>query len=330
MAGSPVWIHGIIIILALSGQLLSEFFTAPFNSIVHPTFHGNESRRCSIDASMDTWAISIWIMLSVWNTVWLMYAFSTVVRSNILGPVCCNPEVHPPLFYLMWIFITSVRITSWLLGDDPCLAQTFGLKILIPLLTYMMLGISYSNLQRHQPWLTTHSPKDFWCISYLIQNGLAMFATWTWLEALMIVGAMLKFKAGLQDPLASTVVLTLLLVSLITWFALESFLFERYMRYTFTVYPMMILGLGAIFTKIYQFDDISPNTVYCGVLMILATLLNTIGLIMVCCYKDRKPSFLSQDRTPQEDVPETTARAKDCQSAAEGEYGIVNIQFSKD
>ncbi|XP_018612339.2 uncharacterized protein LOC108937072 [Scleropages formosus] len=330
MEVSPAWVHSVFIVLAVLSQILSEFFTTTFISGVYHSSSDNVSYSCSIDASLDAWASSMWIMLSVWNLVWLIYAFSTVLRRNVLGPVCCNPEVHPPLFYMTWIFIGFVRVALWFLGNDPCLVRTFALKMLIPVSANVMLGISYSNLHQHQSWLAAHSPNDYWFICFLTQNGLAMFATWTYLEAMVTLGTVLNYNTSLQDPLVSTVVLTLLLMGLVIWFTFESFIFEKLMRYTFTVYPTMILGLGSIFTRSYHFDDIAPNTVYCGVLMLFATLLNIIRLIAVCCYKDRKPSFLSQDRAPREDVCETVAQEKDRQDAEDGNWGIVNSQFSND
>lgn len=47
-------------------------------------------------------------------------------------------------------------------------------------------------------------------------------------------------------------------------FILQSFLLNKYLRYTLSVYPILILGLGAMFTRSYRVSDLSANTVYCG------------------------------------------------------------------
>lgn len=47
-------------------------------------------------------------------------------------------------------------------------------------------------------------------------------------------------------------------------FILQSSLLAKYMRYTFSVYAVLILGLGAMFTRSYRIHDLAANTVYCG------------------------------------------------------------------
>lgn len=47
-------------------------------------------------------------------------------------------------------------------------------------------------------------------------------------------------------------------------FILQSFLLTKYLRYTFCVYSILILGLGAMFTRSYRVHELAANTVYCG------------------------------------------------------------------
>lgn len=49
-------------------------------------------------------------------------------------------------------------------------------------------------------------------------------------------------------------------------FILQRFLLKKHLHHTFTVYPVLVLALGAMFTKSYQALHISPNTVFCGTL----------------------------------------------------------------
>lgn len=41
------------------------------------------------------------------------------------------------------------------------------------------------------------------------------------------------------------------------------------MRYVFSVYAILIVGLGAMFTRSYRLHDLAANTVYCGETMSL-------------------------------------------------------------
>lgn len=95
-------------------------------------------------------------------------------------------------------------------------------------------------------------------------------------------------------------------------FIMQSFLFTKYMRYTFTVYAILILGLGAMFTRSYRIHDFAANTVYCGkilpksskctfkchicessswfllspgFLMLMMTIMSSVHLMSICLYK---------------------------------------------
>ncbi|KAK6299942.1 hypothetical protein J4Q44_G00299750 [Coregonus suidteri] len=91
------------------------------------------------------------------------------------------------------------------------------------------------------------------------QNGLATFGWWTLLEALDSLGLVPRYQASLPDPLVSSMVLTLLLLGMLIWFFFESFIFSKYICYTFTVYHVLIVGLEAMFTRGYHVQDLAPT-----------------------------------------------------------------------
>ncbi|XP_078147660.1 uncharacterized protein LOC144543507 [Centroberyx gerrardi] len=84
-------------------------------------------------------------------------------------------------------------------------------------LSFCMLYMSYCNLNKHRSWLLINNPSETWWIRYLTQNGLALFAWWALLEAVVCFGIVLKYKAGLQDPAVSTAVLTVIFFFMLTW-----------------------------------------------------------------------------------------------------------------
>ncbi|CAB1349470.1 unnamed protein product, partial [Coregonus sp. 'balchen'] len=104
-------------------------------------------------------------------------------------------------------------------------------------------------------------PLSFYLIWTMIntQNGLATFGWWTLLEALDSLGLVPRYQASLPDPLVSSMVLTLLLLGMLIWFFFESFIFSKYICYTFTVYHVLIVGLEAMFTRGYHVQDLAPT-----------------------------------------------------------------------
>ncbi|XP_041922941.1 uncharacterized protein LOC121687869 [Alosa sapidissima] len=243
----------------------------------------NMSNAFPIEVSMDRWAGYMDIAIPIFSMVVLYLSLFLVLKSNDFGPVCCNPEVHPPRFYLTWPVICVTHIGGLFLWDRGEILQALCLRMFPPMLGFYMLSVSYNNLQRYRPWLHTTSSKLAWFTYYATQNSLALSAWWSLIDALINLGVVLKYTVGLQDPIVSCVVLTLLFLAMLLWFILETFVFMNYIHYTFTVYPILIVGLGAMFTKGYVLLDMAPSTVYSGFLMLVATVMNCIMLCRHCC-----------------------------------------------
>ena len=49
---------------------------------------------------------------------------------------------------------------------------------------------------------------------------------------------------------ASTIILSLLFSIIVSWFLLDNFVFIKYTQYTFTVFPVFILGLSGLIKKL--------------------------------------------------------------------------------
>ncbi|XP_072307464.1 uncharacterized protein [Eucyclogobius newberryi] len=234
---------------------------------------------------MDHWAQNNWLMIDSWSLAWLVEAVYRLWRRNVFGPEACNPELHPPLFYLMWASVNSARICCMLLWDRHEITSAFILSTMQPSISFFMLYTSYHNLHQHKAWLAINNRNLVWWMRYLTQSGLALFAWWTLQIASVNFGIVLKYKAEVQDPVASTIVLTIILLAAIIWFFLQSVFYLKYMHYTFTVYPILILGLGAMFTKSFQVNNLGTNTLYCGFMMLLITIMCSVHLVAACMYK---------------------------------------------
>ncbi|XP_042566221.1 uncharacterized protein LOC105889326 isoform X2 [Clupea harengus] len=256
---------------------------------------------------MDRWTSYIDAAIPSICNIFLCFSLVMVFQRNYFGPVCCNPEVHPPLFYLTWPVICVTDIGGLFLWESGEILQALCMRLLPPALSFYMLFVSYNNLKRCRPLLHITSSRLTWFTYYATQNSLALSAWWTLTNALVNLGVVLKYTIGLQDPLVSSVVLTLLFLAMLLWFILQTFVLVNYIHYTFTVYPILILGLGAMFTRGYQVHDMAPNTIYCGFLMMVATIMNCIMLFSLCC-DSRRPSTSTHKPFP---------RLKDCPSVCQ-------------
>lgn len=282
-----VVIHAGSVILAVIAQVISSIFCnlAKDSSVPNALFQissRNVSETFPLEVTMDWWSDTYWIMVDLWSKAWLLYAVVSLFKRNVLGP-----EIHPPLFYLMWTLLNIARMCSMPLWYRHDILGAVILGWILPVLSFYMLYMSHSNLNKHKAWLAINNPSVISWTRYLTQNGLTVFAWWTLLNAVVGLGVVLKYKAGVPDPQISTIVLTIVFLFIIIWFILQIFLLTKYMRYTFSAYAILVLGLGAMFTRSYRIHDLAANTVYCGFLMLLITIMSLIHLISACLYADQ-------------------------------------------
>ncbi|KAL1006815.1 hypothetical protein UPYG_G00077530 [Umbra pygmaea] len=326
-----VVLHGVCIILAMASQMISETFhllasgTCGGGGLFRTTLH-NVSETFDLEVTMDSWADSTWILLRLWNTAWLLHAIFTVYQRNVSGPVSCNPEIHPPFFYLMWTMINVAKITWLFLWNKHYLLLSLFFIWIIPVNSFHMLFVSYRNLYRHRAWLAINNPKVPWLTRYLTQNGIALFGWWTLQEALVCSAVVLRYQGGLSDSLVSSLVLTLLLLGMLIWFVFESVIFSKYIRYTFTVYPVLIVGLGAMFSRGYRVHDLPTSTIYCGFLMLVATLLNVVRLITTCFCPDYTFKYLTKTPNNKPDFCKTVFQPNEKNTVAL-QPGFINPNF---
>lgn len=115
---------------------------------------------------------------------------------------------------------------------------------------YMMIFFSCRGLKEHGAWLNKNHSRDLWCIrilvSYLeiawhrrlihymikkdvfcffllsftliqVQNGLAVYATWTSIATLINLTIVVHYDAGMSESHAATLSLSLLSVAVLVW-----------------------------------------------------------------------------------------------------------------
>ncbi|XP_047424417.1 uncharacterized protein LOC124995787 [Mugil cephalus] len=283
--------HAVSVAVAVITQVISDiFFVLGKDSSVPNALFQTSFREVSetfpLEVTMDWWSENYCIIIDLWSKAWLLDAVVNLCRRNVFGPVSCNPELHPPVFYQLWATVNIARMYSMYLWSRQFILGAVLLQWIPPVFSFCMLYMSYSNLSKHKAWLAINSPSMISRIRYLTQNGLALFAWWSLLNALVGLGVVLKHKAGVPDPLVSTIVLTIVSLCIITWFVLQTFLLTKYMCHTFTVYAVVVMSLGSMFTRSYHIRDLAANTVYCGFIMLMTTIMSLIHLVTVCLCTD--------------------------------------------
>ncbi|MEE6464632.1 hypothetical protein FKM82_006308 [Ascaphus truei] len=279
-------------------SLVSFICTIVFNALsaiaqkgLFLTTASNVSSKYSLEITPAGWTFSIWSVIYIWNGLWILYIHSTLFRRNKLDYVYIKPRVHPPEFFGLWILNNLINIAWLFLWDREYLIPSMFFLGLLPITCFVMLCISYSNCYRHGAWLSQNQSADLWCTRILVHNGLAMYATWTSIATLINFGLVLKYEGKVEDAVVSTTVLCLVLFVLLFWFLLETFIYEKYVRYTFTVYPVAIVALVGVFLGRDQSAALSSNDILTVVLIGVSTIACILRFALLFSCDKLRPLF---------------------------------------
>ncbi|CAJ0951276.1 unnamed protein product [Ranitomeya imitator] len=196
--------------------------------------------------------------------------FAAFLRAlSELGWMYLKPDVFPVSFYLVWI-LNNILNVGWLfLWDRELLIPALVFLGVIALTNHIVLFISHRALHLHGEWFHRQRRVELWLIRIFAQNGIAVYATWTTIACLLNFAAALTYNGGIPNSTSTTVCLSILAFEVVLWFCLENFVLDKYVRYTLTVYPVVIVALSGALDK--HFIEAAPteNNIYIGKCCIL-------------------------------------------------------------
>ncbi|XP_043399907.1 uncharacterized protein LOC114019724 isoform X1 [Chelonia mydas] len=257
---------------------------------------GNISNKYNTDFTPAGWAFLIWNVIYAWQFAWLGYALSGICRRcllfigrNELGWVYTEPDLLPISFYLVWILNNSINVGWLFLWDREYLISALVLLAVLPFTCYVGLFISHRSLHIHAVWFLKSHKADLWLIRILVQNGIALYATWTTIAALLNFAVVLIFSGNVSNKIATATSLAILTFELVIWFSLENFVLDKYVRYNLTVYPVVIVALTGIVWKNYSPSSPTDNSVFTVVLLGVACVTFVVQLGIVIWRLCRRP-----------------------------------------
>nr|XP_020659041.1 uncharacterized protein LOC110084221 [Pogona vitticeps] len=252
-----------------------------FTGVFHTTV-GNISFHHDTDLTPASWTFFIWNLIFVWQYAWLGYALSGLCRRNEFGWVYIWPDVLPLSFYLMWMLNNALNIGWLFLWDSLYFSPALILLGLLTVTNYMALFVSHRALYLHTAWLRKKSKVDLWLVRILVQNGIAVYATWTTIATLLNFTVVLIYDGFISNKAATIISLCIFFFELIVWFYLENIVFDKYVRYNLTVYPVAILALSGILQKNSISSSPDASVIITAVLLAVTcvVLCSRLGLIL--------------------------------------------------
>lgn len=116
------------------------------------------------------------------------------------------------------------------------------------------------------------------CQRILVQNGVALYASWCTVASLLGLTIVLVHLSGWEQATACCFSLGILSMELILYFIFDLTVFDSYTRYTFTTYPTVMWALVAIIVQNFESDR--PHMIFAIAILCTATIMCAMKVIL--------------------------------------------------
>ncbi|XP_045208580.2 uncharacterized protein LOC123560457 [Mercenaria mercenaria] len=228
------------------------------------------------------WTFSIWGFIYTWQALWIVYALVNLFRKSEKGPYYTYP-VLLPVPYLASYLLNLGFNCGWMVAfDREILELALALLFLITVTLYVCLFFSYRNLNRGIDILIKQERKsDVWLTRFLVQNGLSMYATWCTIATLLNLAFVLTYRSShdIGQQNASTVSLSILSVAIVAFLVADWVFLDRYTRYTFTPYIVLVVAFTGSIAKNYE--EGARNTIFTIVLLAVSGAAALVKIVLL-------------------------------------------------
>lgn len=228
------------------------------------------------------WTFSIWILIYPWQGAWIIYAWTFVCRSSSsITPV-------GKLVHVLFIVSCAFNI-SWLyLFGNEHFTASFIMILLLEVTLDVMIGVaSYTAYHQAQELVESGQKRDVVLTQVLLNNGIGVYETWVTIAAQVNLAVVLQYDYETSSSTAAIVALSIVLAEMTFWFFAEVTILDRYLRYTLTVYPVVVWALGGIIANNYEKGETS--SVLSLVAICVAFCLLVARFALVIAYHIKRP-----------------------------------------
>ncbi|KAK3592747.1 hypothetical protein CHS0354_016503 [Potamilus streckersoni] len=253
---------------------------------------GDLSDKYYLNITPAGWTFSIWGFIYTWQALWLLYSTVLIFRKTDNGPAYLNPEVLPPTLFMVYFINFGLNIAWLFLWDREIIAAAFPVLFLTAFTLYICLFLVYRSTDKYATALIKENRKyDVWLVRLLVHNGLAIYATWTSVATLLNLAHTIAYKSStpIDQNDASTVALSVLSAEIAAFYSTDIFFLDRYSRYTFTPYIVLIVALSGSVAKNYTYG--TRNSIFIAVLLAIAIAMGIVKLVVLIWRHVTKPIY---------------------------------------
>ena len=217
-------------------------------------------------------------MIYTWQFIWVIYAWSFVCRPN-------TPRTIFTGVYFGYVIICILNITWIFVWGNEEVSAAAAILIAFNLVFYPTIASLAFFLSRADE----AKVYDLWLTRVLVLNGLLFYTTWTTIASLINLAAAMEYDGDVSGSTSAYVALSLLAATVITYFILENSLFDRYLRYAFAVYPVIIWALSGSLAKNWNNSDPSGVNIFSLVLLVVTIVLALVRIILFILFTFFRP-----------------------------------------
>ena len=214
-------------------------------------------------------------MIYTWDILWIIYAWSFVIRPNT------QPTIFVPVYWLRTLINCLNIAWIYIWGNEKIIPASVILYI-FAFTFYASNAILVVYFYRVLDKVT----KVDKVLTYILPiNGMFIYTTWATIASQLNLTIALAYYSSLGATDSATLGLTLLLLIVVGYFILESTVGERYLRYVFSVYPVIIwASIGVLVAHWREENEGSRNKIYVLVVLTIAVifLVAKVVLCIVC------------------------------------------------
>jgi len=298
-----VWRAALFIISVLlyaSNMVIKGLDTSPTTSPWNITGISTRGRGGTTSyISPDRRVFQIWRFIYAMSGLTCFYFISVLIRRHNRQPLFMVIKFVPDsLLYSYIIYHLTAGGPIWMqISKGGEFVSSFFVILgggVITLLTGLIT--SSRSIEEHGSQLEREGlKKDLWCMRLIVQNTLALYIGWLSCASIIVLNKVLVFASGVELVRATYICLGILNAAILVWFVLETFAFDKYLRYTFMQYiPFILATVG---NYVSRFDTETPYTIYFAVLMILASCLALVKIIVMVVRTIRNPIRYSPNKS---------------------------------
>lgn len=252
----------------------------------------------SLPISPPLWTQALWLLIFSWEALALLLAWAILFRPR-------TPQLVFPVFYLFFTLVCLLHIGWVFAWGRKLLPVSLTLVAIQTVVLVVCMAILTTYLYYIRGSLKFYYSCNFWSTRLLVLNCTVAHATFSFILTLFNLAALLVSAANLAEETASTILLSILASCVITYFLLENTILDRFLRYVFASYPVVLWTLIGVLVGVWQGEEslTERNHLFVLVLTCVVGALLLLRVLLWCVFGCARP-LPDYERDEPEPLPQ--------------------------